>query len=50
MDIGVGGALLTKKKYQRIDGTTISILYKIIGKNCGNSSCLWSYSHFSTIL
>ena len=33
-----------------ICGTTISILYKMWETYCGNSSYLWSFSHYPTIL
>ena len=38
------------KIYQKIYGTTITILYKMEGKYCRNYSYLSSFSHFSTIL
>ena len=36
MEIGVAGPILTQKKYQRLYGTMISILYNINEKNAVN--------------
>ena len=41
---------LSMKIYQRVYGTTISILYRMGGKYCGNYSYLWRQSCFPTIL
>ena len=42
--------IFTNKKYQRLYVTMILTIYKMGERYCGNSSYLYSYSHFPTIL
>ena len=50
MEIGADEPILTEKIHPSIYGIKISIFYKIGENICVNSSYLWSFSHFPTII
>ena len=50
IEMRISQSILTQGKNPSPHGTMISIIYNTGGKYCGNSSYLWSYINFTTIL